>query len=81
MTAELEGAGLPTAMISAIGPVAAELGAARVLRGIKIPHPCGDPGLDSARDHDLRLRIVRGALHAVTTAVAKPTLFDPVAPS
>src|SRR5258706_101334 len=35
-------------MITALGPVAADLGANRVVRGVKIPHPCGDPSLDAA---------------------------------
>ena len=76
MTAELEGAGLPTAMVSALGPVAAELGAVRVVRGVKIPHPCGDPTLDPARDRALRVSLVRAALRAIGTTVDKPTLFD-----
>ena len=46
--------------------VARELGANRVVRGVKIPHPCGDPMLDSAADRALRLGIVRAALDALT---------------
>ena len=63
-------------MISALGPVAIELGANRVIRGVKIPHPCGDPTLDPARDRSLRLGIVRGALRALGTPLEKATLFD-----
>jgi glycine reductase len=66
-------------MISALGPVAADLGANRVVRGIKIPHPCGDPSLDLAGDHDLRLRLVRGSLKAVSTALDQAAIFDGVA--
>jgi glycine reductase len=66
-------------MISALGPVAADLGANRVVRGIKIPHPCGDPSLDLAGDHDLRLRLVRGSLKAIATPLDKAALFDGVA--
>lgn len=63
-------------MISALGPVALELGANRVVRGVKIPHPCGDPTLDPARDHALRVGIVRGALRALATKLDKAALFD-----
>jgi len=63
-------------MISALGPVALELGANRVIRGIKIPHPCGDPTLDPARDRALRLGLVRGALRALATRVERATIFD-----
>jgi betaine reductase len=66
-------------MISALGPVAADLGANRVVRGIKIPHPCGDPSLDLAGDHDLRLRLVRGSLKAIATPLDQAALFDGVA--
>jgi betaine reductase len=66
-------------MISALGPVASDLGANRVVRGIKIPHPCGDPSLDLAGDHDLRLRLVRGSLKAISTALDQAAIFDGVA--
>jgi betaine reductase len=77
MSVELERRGLPTAMISALPPVALELGANRVVRGVKIPHPCGDPTLDAAADRALRLGIVGGALHALAEAVTEPTIFEP----
>ncbi len=63
-------------MISALGPVAVELGANRVVRGVKIPHPCGDPTLDPARDRALRTGIVRGALRALATKLDQARLFD-----
>jgi betaine reductase len=77
MSVELERRGLPTAMISALPPVAMELGANRVVRGIKIPHPCGDPTADPAVDRGLRLQIVGGALRALSQVVARPTIFEP----
>lgn len=67
---------MPTAMISALGPVALELGANRVVRGVKIPHPCGDPTLDPARDHALRVGIVRGALRALSTKLDTAAIFE-----
>lgn len=63
-------------MISALGPVALELGANRVVRGVKIPHPCGDPTLDPARDRSLRMGIVRGALRALASPLESASLFD-----
>jgi glycine reductase len=65
-------------MISALGPVALELGANRVVRGVKIPHPCGDPTLDPARDHALRVGLVRGALRALSTKLEKASIFEGV---
>ena len=66
-------------MITALGPVAADLGANRVIRGVKIPHPCGDPSLDLAGDHDLRVRLVRGSLKAISTTLDQAAIFDGVA--
>jgi betaine reductase len=64
-------------MISALPPVALELGANRVVRGVKIPHPCGDPALDLQQGAALRRRIVGGALAALSTSIARPTIFEP----
>ena len=63
-------------MISALGPVASELGANRVVRGVKIPHPCGDPTLDAAGDHDVRVALVRGSLKALATRLDQAAIFD-----
>lgn len=76
MSAELERAGLPTAVISALGPVALELGANRVVRGVKIPHPCGDPTLEPGQDHALRVGLVRGALRALSTKLDQARIFE-----
>lgn len=64
-------------MISALPPVALELGANRVVRGVKIPHPCGDPTLDAPHDALLRRQIVGGALAALSSPIGRPTIFEP----
>ena len=63
-------------MITALGPVAADLGANRVIKGVKIPHPCGDPTLEPSGDHALRVRIVSRALESLGTKIDKATIFD-----
>jgi glycine reductase complex component B subunit gamma len=75
MAVEIERRGLPVAMISALPPVALELGANRVIRGVKIPHPCGEPDGDPAHDRAVREEIVRRALTALSTRVNQPTIF------
>ena len=52
-------------------------GANRVVKGARIEHVCGDPGLGEQKDFEYGLRITRAALKALQTAVDKPTLFDP----
>ena len=63
-------------MITALGPVASDLGANRVVRGVKIPHPCGDPSLDPGGDHALRLGLARAALRALSTKLDAAAMFD-----
>ena len=63
-------------MITALGPVASDLGANRVVRGVKIPLPCGDPTLEPAGDHALRVGLVRTALRALGTKLDERAIFD-----
>ena len=69
--------GIPVGMISAIYSFAMTTGANRVVRGARIEHVCGDPGLGPEKDYAYGMRIVRTALDALTVPVAGPTLFDP----
>jgi len=64
-------------MVSALPSVPLSVGAHRVVRGVKVEHLCGDPGLPPEQDRALMLRIVRTALRAFRTPVEKPTLFEP----
>jgi glycine reductase complex component B subunit gamma len=75
MAVEMERRGLPVAMISALPPVALELGANRVVRGVKIPHPVGEPNADPERDTAVRMEIVERALKALATPIERPTIF------
>ena len=65
-------------MISAIYEFALTTGANRVVRGSRIEHVCGDPGLGPEKDYAYGMRIVATALDALATAVSGPTLFDPL---
>jgi len=77
MSKELEKAGLPVALISAMFPVAQQVRANRIVKGVSIPHPCGDPSLPKELDARLRQEIIRTALKALETEVEGPTLFSP----
>lgn len=74
---ELERAGLPVAMITAMYPVAEQVGASRIVKGVSIPHPCGDPSLPPEMDFRLRREIVETALRALGVGVKGPTVFSP----
>lgn len=68
-------------MIGALPAIAVAANANRVVRGVQVQHPCGDPKLPPEADWDLTLRIVRTALDAIQTEVTGPTLFEPPASS
>ena len=66
-------------LIGALPAIALAANANRVVRGVQVQHPCGDPKLPAEADRDLSLRIVLTALSALQTPVTEPTLFDPPA--
>ena len=74
---ELEKAGLPVALISAMFPVAQQVRANRIVKGVSIPHPCGDPNLPKELDAHLRRQIIQTALRALESEVTGPTVFSP----
>lgn len=53
------------------------MGANRIVAGVKIPHPCGDPTLPEEADRALRQKIVECALNALQANVKSPTVFVP----
>ena len=74
---ELDRAGLPVAMISAMYPVAEQVGASRIVKAVAIPHPCGDPSLPAELDGQLRREIIATALKALEEKVERTTVFVP----
>jgi len=78
---ELDRAGLPVAMITAMYPVAEQVGASRIVKAVAIPHPCGDPSLPAELDGKLRREIVSTALKALEAKVETTTVFTPKSPA
>jgi glycine reductase len=74
---ELDREGLPVAMVSAMYPLAEQVGASRIIRGVRIPHPCGDPNLPPEADARLRRSIVETALNTLKVNVTGPSQFVP----
>lgn len=68
---------MPVAQVSAMYPLAEQVGASRIVKGVQIPHPLGDPGLPPETDSKLRRKIVETALAALKTEVHEPTVFSP----
>ena len=65
------------AIVTAMTMLAKQIGANRIITGVKIPHPCGDPTLPEEADLALRREIVNRALGALQTDVSNPTVFVP----
>ena len=64
-------------MISAMYPVAEQVGASRIVKAVAIPHPCGDPSLPADLDQQLRREIIDTALKALEQKVENPNVFAP----
>lgn len=66
----------PVALISAITPVAMSAGATRVIPGVGITNPLGNPSLDATAELALRREKIEKCLTALTTEVNEPTVFE-----
>ena len=65
---EIERAGIPAVLVTALIPTALTVHANRVVQGIAITHPLGDPRVSRLEEKALRRRIVARALKPCTAA-------------
>lgn len=72
----MERAGIPTAHISSIVPVALMVGSNRIVNGKKIVNPLGDADLEPDEEKSLRRAIVEKALVALQADIREQTLFE-----
>jgi len=76
MTVEIEKAGIPTAHITTMTPIAVMVGSNRIIPGSGIIHPLGNIELDPREEKTLRRNIVERALEALQTGVTEQKLFS-----
>jgi glycine/betaine/sarcosine/D-proline reductase family selenoprotein B len=62
--------------ITALPTIAQMVGANRILRGVSITHPTGDPSLAAGDEHELRIAIVRRVLEMLTVEVEPGTVWE-----
>jgi glycine/betaine/sarcosine/D-proline reductase family selenoprotein B len=62
--------------VTALPTIAQMVGANRILRGVSITHPTGDPSLAVGDELALRRRIVERALEMLATDVEPTTLWE-----
>jgi glycine/betaine/sarcosine/D-proline reductase family selenoprotein B len=65
-----------TVFITALPTIAQMVGANRVLRGMAITAPTGDPSLPEDAEHALRVRMVERALEMLATEVDPMTVWE-----
>jgi betaine reductase len=75
MTVEIEKAGIPTAHITTMTPIAVMVGSSRIIPGAGIIHPLGNIELDPGEEKTLRRNIVERALEALQTVLTEQKLF------
>ena len=62
--------------ITALPTIAQMVGANRILRGVSITHPAGDPSLAAGDELGLRTAMLERALEMLTTDVEPRTVWE-----
>lgn len=76
MVKEIERAGIPVVHVCTVVPISLTVGANRIVPAVAIPHPLGNPELTKEQEKEVRMDIVKQALHALTVEVHGQTVFD-----
>ena len=63
--------------VTALPTIAQMVGANRLLRGIAITHPTGDPSLPRDEEHRMRVSLVRRAFEMLGTDVEPRKVWEP----
>jgi betaine reductase len=75
MAKEIERSGIPVAYVTALTSLAEENRANRIVAGVRIPHPMGNPQLTAENEQALRKAVTRRALDVLTESVDGPSVF------
>lgn len=76
MAKTIESFGIPVAHICSIVPISMAVGANRIIPAVGIPYPVGNPGLPKEDELQVRRRIVKKALEALSTDIEEQTVFE-----
>ncbi len=66
---------MPVVHIATVVPISQTVGANRIVPAVAIPHPLGNPKLDTAEEKGLRRQLVEKSLSALTTGIEDQTVF------
>jgi len=75
MAKEIERSGIPVAYVTTLTSLAEENRANRIVAGVRIPHPVGNPLLTADNEQALRVAVTRRALEVLTESVDGPRVF------
>jgi glycine reductase len=75
MAKEIERSGIPVAYVTTLTSLAEEIRANRIVAGVRIPHPVGNPVLARETEQQLRTAMTRRALDVLTETVEGPKVF------
>ena len=76
MVKNIEKAGIPAVHICSITDISLTVGANRIVPAIAIPHPTGNPEMSGEDELNLRKRMLKKALKAISTDINEQTLFE-----
>ena len=66
---------LPVVHIATVVPISKTVGANRIVPAVAIPHPLGNPKMNTADEKKLRRALVEKSLKALETPVSEQTVF------
>jgi len=76
MVKEIERHGIPVVHMCTVVPISVTVGANRIVPTVAIPYPLGDPSLPPEEEKELRRKLVKKALDALSTEVDGQTVFE-----
>ena len=67
--------GVPVVQIATIVPIMMTVGTNRIVPGVAIPHPVGDPEAGPEKDRKKRRELLERAFRAMQTEITGQTVF------
>ncbi len=76
MAKEIERSGIPVAYFTTLTSLAEEIRANRIVAGVRIPHPLGNPTLTADNERSVRMAVTLRAVNVLTESVDGPRVFQ-----
>jgi len=73
---EIERVGIPCVLVTTLIPAALTVGANRIVPGVAITHPVGNPELPLEKEKELRRRLVQKAIEVLQIKIESEKVFE-----